>query len=86
MPHTDRKQKMISLRLSDSEYESLKTHYRTYGARNMSELTRLALQRIVTGAAGPQDDFAGKLSELDARLHQVEDKVSHLLDPESVLS
>ena len=85
MPDSDRKQKMISLRLSEVEYEVLKTHYRIYGARNISELARLALQRIVTGSAGPQDGYAAKVSELDERVRQLESQVSLLLERERVM-
>jgi hypothetical protein len=82
----DRRKKMISLRLSDVEYDVLKTHYRIYGARNVSELARLALQRIVTGSAGPPGDFAAKLSELDERVHALESRVSVVLARERVVS
>jgi hypothetical protein len=86
MPDTDRKQKMISLRLSEVEYEGLKTHYRAYGARNISELARLALQRIVTESVGPPDGVAAKMSELDERVHQLEYQVSLLVEREKVTS
>ena len=86
MSDTDRRRKMISLRLSEVEYEVLKAHYRTYGARNISELARLALHRIMTGSAGPHDDIAAKVSELDERLHQLESHVSLLLEREKVMS
>jgi hypothetical protein len=66
---------MISVRLSDVEYEVLKTHYRTYGARNVSDLARLALQRIMTGSAASQDGFAAKLAELDHRVHALESQL-----------
>jgi hypothetical protein len=84
MPDPDRRRKMISLRLSEVEYEVLKTRYRIYGARNVSELARLALQRIMTGRAGPPDDFAAKLSELDERVHALESRVSLALARERV--
>jgi hypothetical protein len=79
MPDSDHRSKMISLRLSEVEYESLKTRYRAYGARNVSELTRLALQRIVADSPGAQDVFAAKLSELDERIRHLETHVSLLL-------
>ena len=66
MSDTDRRRKMISLRLSEVEYEVLKAHYRTYGARNISELARLALHRIMNGAAGPHDDI-GRSAGIEAR-------------------
>ena len=78
----DRRKKMISLRLSEEEYEILKTRYRIYGARNVSELARLALQRIVTDPVEPQDGFAAKLSELDERIHRLESQIALLLERE----
>jgi hypothetical protein len=84
MSDPDRRKRMISLRLSEVEYEELKTHYRTYGARNVSDLARLALQRIMTGAAG-SPDFAARLAELDERMRALETHVSFLLERERVL-
>ena len=75
MPDTDCKRKMISLRLSEVEYELLKLHYRDYGARNVSDLARLALQRIMVASAGPQDAVIAKLAELDDRVHILESYV-----------
>ena len=85
MPDFDRKQKMISLRLSEEEYEGLTTHYRAHGVRNISELARLALQRIVAESPGADRSVAARLSELDERLRQVESRVS-LLVAEKVMS
>jgi len=59
---------MISLRLSEEEYELLKARYHTYGARNVSDLARQALLRIMAGPAGPEDGFARKLAELEERV------------------
>lgn len=72
MSDTERRKKMISLRLSDVEYDILKARYRTCGARNISDLARLALQRMMNGSAGSQDGFAAKLAELDDRVHALE--------------
>jgi hypothetical protein len=80
MADTDGRKRMISLRLSQAEYEVVKTHYRTFGARNVSDFARLALQRIVTGSASSQDAFATKLSELDERVHTLESRVLLLLE------
>jgi hypothetical protein len=82
MTDTDRKQKMISLRLSDEEYEDLKMHYRAHGVRNISELARLALHRIVAEGAEPQIGFEARLSEVEERLRQLESQVSLLVDSE----
>jgi len=86
MSETDRRQKMISLRLSEVEYLDLKTQYRAYGVRNISELARLALQRIKGEPAKPQNGLAEKLAELDERLRQVESQISHLAEREKIAS
>ena len=86
MSDSDRKQRMISLRLSDEEYQGLKAHYRAHGARNISELARLALQRIVAESDGAEDCVAARLSELEQRLRQVEFQVSLLVEREKVMS
>jgi hypothetical protein len=85
MPDSDRRRKMISIRLSEGEYEALKTHYRTYGARNVSELARVALQRIVTGPAASQYALAGELAKLVDRVHTLESRISLLVDREKAM-
>ena len=89
----DRRKKMISLRLSEEEFELLKASYHTYGARNVSDLARQALHHIMTrspvpttGSPAPQPGFAVKLSELDERVHTLETSVSLLLGREKVMS
>ena len=89
----DRRKKMISLRLSEEEFELLKARYHTYGARNVSDLARQALHHIMTaspvpmtGSPVPHDDFAAKLAELDDRVHGLESSVSLLLEREKVMS
>ena len=86
MNDIDHRNKMISLRLSEEEFELLKARYHTYGARNVSDLARQALQHIMTGSPVPQNEFARKLAELEDRLHGLESSVSLLLEREKVMS
>jgi hypothetical protein len=72
MADSKRRKKMISLRLSEAEYEVLKKDYRIYGARNVSDLARLALQRIMHGSIASHDGFSAKLADLDDRVHALE--------------
>jgi hypothetical protein len=72
---------MISLRLSEIEYEGLKREYRTYGARNVSDLARLALQRIMNGSAASHDACAAKVAELDDRVHALESHFALMVRP-----
>lgn len=81
MPDSQRKQKMISLRLSDAEYAVLKAQYRTHGARNISDLARLALHQIMNPApVAPQDNLAMRLAHLENRLQVLESEVSIILE------
>ena len=86
MPDSDRRRRMISLRLSEVEYEALKTHYRAYGARNISEFARLALQRMMTGPAASQDALAEELAELVDRVRALESRVSLIVERERLVS
>ncbi len=72
---------MISLRLSQTEYDVLKRRYRAYGVRNVSDLARLALQRIITAPPEPPDIVVAKLADLDGRLSAIE---SHFNAPNAV--
>lgn len=73
---------MISLRISEAEYKALKSRYRNYGARNVSDLTRLALQRIMEQPPGSAD-VLDSLAAFDARLRRLESQVLLLMEPES---
>ena len=76
MSNSDRRTKMISLRLSEVEYDALKTQFRTFGAQNVSDLARLALQRIIHASAASNDDYAARLSELDSRVQALESRAA----------
>ena len=69
------KTKMISLRISEAEYDFLKTRFRVYGTRSASDFARLALQRMMSGATAVPNEFAAKLMELDHRLTVLESRI-----------
>jgi hypothetical protein len=64
---------MISLRLSSEEYQALQRLYPSYGARNLSDFARFAIQRVI----GHQDHelSRSKISEMELRLRVLEEKV-----------
>jgi len=70
---------MISLRLSEGEYEVLKARYRTYGARNVSDLARLALEQALSAPDSPHNTTTAKLAEFDARLHALESRIAQIM-------
>jgi hypothetical protein len=79
MPDQNRRNKMISLRLSEEEYAVLRAHSSSYGARNVSDLARMALQRVITQLPTPQTELHAKVNELDRRLNEMEAHLANLL-------
>jgi hypothetical protein len=73
---------MISLRLSAQEYAALHTLYPNYGARNVSDFARLAMQRIIAHPLQPEDRGVAKIHELDERLSAVEERLALLFERE----
>jgi len=86
MSDSDHRSRMISIRLSEVEYELLKAQYRTCGARSVSDLARLAMQRIMIGSAASEHALAEKLAKLDDRVHALESRASLFAEREKVVS
>jgi hypothetical protein len=76
MTEQNRKCKMISLRLSTEEYQALHAVYPSYGARNLSDFARLAMQRVIGHPLTAADVAAAKIHELDERLSVVEQRLA----------
>jgi hypothetical protein len=72
------KTKMISLRLSQVEFDFLKTRYESYGTRNVSDLARLAVQRMMQASDYSVNDIAAELSAVRASLADLKNRVSTL--------
>jgi len=70
---------MISLRLSAEEYEALRTLYPKYGARNISDFARLAIQRLVNNCVASDAGLLTIMHDLHHRLGLLENQVSQLL-------
>jgi hypothetical protein len=73
------KSKMISLRVSPEEYRALHAVYPSYGARNVSEFARLAMQRVMGHPMPATSASFSKINELDERLAALEEKFASLL-------
>lgn len=80
MPRLYSKTKMISFRLSASEYEALKSLHLSRGARNVSELARSAIQRMIVGnpTLGLDDPVQAQLVDLHHRVSSLESMVARL--------
>ena len=70
---------MISLRLSEEEYAALRARYSRYGARNVSDLARLALDRMMETAPASDAGLSARLQEINLRLNAVEERVALLM-------
>ena len=77
---------MISLRLSEEEYAILRARYSSYGARNVSDLARLALDRIMGKAPASDAELSAMVHEMNLRLNAVEQRVAFLMARQKVLS
>ena len=86
MPELSRKCKMISLRLSAEEYEALHKLYPNYGARNVSDFARLAMQRVIGHPVASQGTPVARINELEERLSAVEERLSLLFEREKELA
>jgi hypothetical protein len=76
--NTEHKSRMLSVRLSAVEFDFLKTRYRSYGARNASDLARLAVQRVMHGWDGPVNNLAGEIASLSQRAAELSRRVERL--------
>jgi hypothetical protein len=77
---------MISLRLSEEEYAVLHAQYPNHGARNVSDLARLALQRVIASVPASQVEVATRLNELDQRMNALEADIARLREREKVMA
>jgi hypothetical protein len=77
MPDSGRKRKMISIRLSDEEYNALKSRYGEHGARNVSDLARIALQRILA-ASFPEGQILQEFAAIALRVQVLESQIAVL--------
>ena len=81
MLENTRKTRSISLRLSEEEYEALRKLHRSYGARNVSEFARLAIQGVIGSTPSTDGLLLAKLHQLNVRLEQVEERIAKASEP-----
>jgi len=77
---------MISLRVSAEEYEALHALYPNYGARNVSDFARLAMQRVIGQPLPSTNASFSKIHELDERVAALEEKFASLLSREKEMA
>ena len=70
---------MISLRLSNEEYESLRSLYRVHGSRSVSEFARNAMQKVIGDSGSAPANIEVRLQELDAKMNSLDHEVGRLV-------
>ena len=77
------KNKMVSFRLSDEEYVRLREHCEVIGARNLSEMARIAMQRLIDMPDGKQHAISEQVCELRVKVRDLSsevERISHLVE------
>jgi hypothetical protein len=74
-----RKSRMISLRLSNDEYDALRSLYRVHGSRSVSEFARNAMQRVIGEAQSGPVLVETRLQEIDAKMTFLDQEVGRLV-------
>jgi hypothetical protein len=72
------KTKIISLRLSEEEYESLKSVYASRGVRSLSEFARNAMHRVVGEGPANGAGIEDRVALLHGKVALLEGEVSRL--------
>ena len=62
---------MITVRVSEDEFENLRSVTRSLGYRTVSDLARAAMNSVA-GEAPPRDALASRLENLDERVQKLE--------------
>ena len=66
---------MVSVRLSDEEFQKLRAVCLSSGARSVSDLAREAMQKLIDHADDGHNGVHAKLQELDVRLSRLQEQV-----------
>lgn len=76
MPKT--KNRIVTVRVSEDEFESLRTATSSLGYRSVSDLARAAMHRIIGNNLPPEDVLATRFETFDARLDRLGREVERL--------
>lgn len=84
MPVLKPRNRLVNFRLSEEEYERLKASCALHGARSLSDFARAAVLRAVVPGVLPSEHGDslpdGRVSQMDRKLHDLESRVSQLLN------
>src|SRR5262245_32597455 len=73
-----RRSRMISFRVSEAEYDGLKTLCASEGARSVSDMARDAVHRLVSNHSGPANHVEMVVQLLQHRIEALDQEVRRL--------
>jgi hypothetical protein len=75
-----KKSKMISIRVSSEEYESMRASFEPLGVRNISEFAREAMQHLLSAGGGEKGagDIHARFRMIDLKLEHLQGEVTRL--------
>jgi hypothetical protein len=73
-----RRSRMVSFRLSEEEYESLRHICLTAGARSLSDIARDAVHRLIGNGAEQKNDLETQLRLLNERMDAIDEEIRRL--------
>ena len=78
MPVLKRRNRVVVFRLTQDEYEDLKTVCAVRGARNISDFARSELLTAIEHERRPETELNGRLSDVDQKLSSLESKIQRM--------
>jgi hypothetical protein len=78
MPVLKRRDRVVVFRLTQDEYEELKTVCTVRGARNISDFARSELLISIERARRPEGGLQGRLSNVDQTLSSLESTIQRM--------
>jgi hypothetical protein len=80
MPYLRRKTRMVSFRVSEDQYESLRTNSLKEGSASVSDYARAVLFRLMDGGSNlPSHPLHARLDQLGGNVEALDRDVRHLL-------
>ena len=78
MPVLKRRNRVVVFRLTQDEYENLKTTCSNRGARNISDFARSELLTVIERNIQPASPLEGRLTEVDQKLSSLESQIQRM--------
>jgi hypothetical protein len=72
------KSRMITVRVSEEEFESLRTITHSMGYRSLSDLARAAMHSVIGDKLPPETAIATRLETFDARITRLGREIERL--------